>query len=132
MQTQRERFTNLMDSTLGKIKLGDKVKAEASGPQLVAAPDANGQPGLVVGWQLTVWLDHNVLLGQDPVGVTVPVGALLPAADFVVQITTRLLEEARRVRHEATQRASQPTLPDLNKVNAALQNGQPIRQGMQE
>lgn len=120
MQTQRERLTNLMDNALAKIKLSDKAKGEASGPQLVAAMDDNQNPGLVVGWQFTVWLEHNVLLGQDPLGVTVPVGTLLPASDFVVQITTRLLEEARRVRQEVTQRASKPDLPDMGQVQKAL------------
>lgn len=123
-QTQKDRMTNIMDNVLGKIKLGDKVKGEASGPQLVASMDEQGNPGLQVGWQFTVWLDHNVLLGQDPVGVTVPVGALLPPVELVQQVTTRLLEEARRVRHEATQKASQPNLPDMGQVQAALRNGQ--------
>ena len=124
MQTQRERMTNLMDQTLGKIRLRDQVKGEASGPQLVATQDQQGQPGLAVGWQFTVWLNHNVLVGQDPIGVTVPVGALLPAAPLVEQITTRLLEEARRVRHEATQAASSPALPDMGQAMASLRNGQ--------
>jgi hypothetical protein len=96
------------------------VKGEAAGPQLVASLDENGNQGLTVGWQLTVWLDHNVLLGQDPVGVTVPMGALLPPADVVQQVTARLLEEARRVRHEVTQRASMPNLPDMGNVTKIL------------
>jgi hypothetical protein len=106
MQTQRDRFTNLMDSELGKLKLKDKCKGEASGPQLVYAQDPNGNVGMTVGWQLTVWLEHNVLLGQDPIGVTVPVGVLLPTADMVTQITARLLEEARKLRHQATEQIS--------------------------
>jgi hypothetical protein len=106
MQTQRDRFTNLMDGELGKIKLKDKCKGEASGPQLVYAQDPNGNVGMTVGWQLTVWLEHNVLLGQDPIGVTVPVGVLLPTADMVTDITARLLEEARKLRHQATEQIS--------------------------
>lgn len=112
-----------MDNAIAKSKLTDKAKCEASGPQLVAAMDSNGQPGLQVGWQLTIWLDHNVLLGQDPIGVTVPVAALLPDSNLVVQIASRLLEEARKVRHEATQQASRPDLPDMAQVSEALRRG---------
>jgi hypothetical protein len=120
MQTQKERLTNLMDSALGKIKLNDRVKGEASGPQLVASVDPNGQQGLAVGWQLTVWLEHNVLLGQDPVGVTVPVGMMLPPADAVAQITSRLLEEARKIRHAASGPSSPNGLPSMDQVLGKL------------
>jgi hypothetical protein len=103
MQLQRDRLTNLMDSILGKIKLSDKVKGEASGPQLVYVMGPDGPAGVDMGWQFTVWLEHNKLLGQDPVGVTVPVNILLPSEDIVRVVTTRLLDEARKMRHQATE-----------------------------
>lgn len=124
MQTQRDRLSNMMDGALGKIKLGDKCKGEASGPQLVAALDDNGQPGLQVGWQLTVWLEHNVLLGQDPVGVTVPVPVLLPSADMITAITARLLDGARDVRQQANAQASSSGLPSMDEITKRMKGGQ--------
>lgn len=111
MLTQRERLTNVMDGALGKIKLGDKVKGEASGPQLVISTDPQGNQGPAIGWQLTVWLQHNKLVGQDPVGVTVPIGILLPHAGLVEQVTSQLLEEARRIRQEVNVREGKAVIP---------------------
>lgn len=104
--TQKDRLTNLMDSTLGQIKLKDKCKGEASGPQLVYVMGPSGPQGVDMGWQFSVWLEHNVLIGQDPVGVTVPVNILLPSAEIVQTVTTRLLEEARKLRHQATEQVA--------------------------
>ena len=95
MQKQCDRLTNIMDGKLGQIKLGDKCKGEASGPQLVPAVDEEGRPGFTTGWQLTVWLEHDKLLGQDALGYSVPVPMLLPPAELVERITTQLLESAR-------------------------------------
>ena len=105
-QTQKERLTNIMDSAAGRIKLGDKIKCEASGPQLVMAPNQNGSLQLQLGWQFTLWLEHNKLIGQDPIGVTVPVGGLLPPAELVEQAVPYLLEEARKLRQQANSPAT--------------------------
>lgn len=101
MQTQTERLTNIMNQEAGTLKMGDKIVCEAHGPQIVVAPDENGTPAMTMGWQLTLWLNHNKLIGQDPVGVTVPVGVMLPNELMVRQATRYLLEEARKVRDRA-------------------------------
>jgi len=114
MQRQRERLETAMNGKLGEIKLKDKTVCEVSGPQLVYAPDQTGQPSLQLGWQLTLWLEHDRLIGQDPIGVTVPLAGLLPPVEIVESAVPYLLEEARKIRH----RANSP-IPDAT----AMQDG---------
>lgn len=101
MQTLPERLTNLMDGYAGKIKLGDKIKCQASGPQVVVAPDPsqpNNQMALQVGYQFTLWLDTK-LIGQDPVQATGATGGeVAPPPPLIEQIVGRLLEQARQIR----------------------------------
>jgi hypothetical protein len=119
-QTQKERLTAIMDGALGSLKLADKCKGEASGPQLVNAIDPQGNPGLTIGWQFTVWLDHNKLIGQDPIGVTVPVGTLLPSRELVEMVTVKLLDAARELRQQANSpvpsQNGQGQLPSMDEV----------------
>jgi hypothetical protein len=122
MQKQRDRLEAIMDGVLGTIKLRDKCTGEASGPQLVAAQDANGGQGITVGWQLTVWLQHDKLLGQDPIGVSVPVGMMLPPSELVDRITRQLLEEARNIRFRANQEAAGLSMPDPSALRGIGQN----------
>jgi hypothetical protein len=123
MQTQQERLTSIMDGVLGKIKLTDKCKGEASGPQLVMAVDPAGNQGLTVGWQLTVWIQHDKLIGQDPVGVSVPVGVLLPPQEVVEQITRQLLEEARKRRFEMSSKISQESIASMGEAMRQIGKG---------
>ena len=125
MQKQCDRLTNLIDGELGRIKLNDKAKGEASGPHTVPVVNEAGQiVNWTNGWNFTVWLEHNVLLGQDPVGVTIPVATLLPTADMVRQITPVLLERARQLRHEQTEEAKRPQMPSMDALRQIGSNGQ--------
>jgi hypothetical protein len=123
MQRQADRLTNVMDGKLGKIKLSDKCKGEATGPQLVPAQDPNGAPTLTIGWQFTVWLEHDKLLGQDPVGASIPVPGLLPSAELVERVTAKLLDDARQIRFSANQEAAGFTFPSMDRLKGIGQNG---------
>jgi hypothetical protein len=90
-----------MNGVLGRIKLGDKAHAEVSGPQLIFVRAANGQKDLDIGYQAVVVLEHNRLLDQDPVAVTVGVRGLLPHTQSFEQATAPLLEECRKLRDQA-------------------------------
>jgi hypothetical protein len=80
-------------------------------------------PGLAVGWQLTVWLEHDKLLGQDPIGVSVPVPAMLPPAELVQRITHQLLENARKIRFGANQEAAGLQMPSMDALKGIGKNG---------
>ena len=115
---QKDFLEEIMRAKLDTIKFTDLVTPEASGPQLVVIPTPQGQD-LQVGWQLTVWLAHNMLIGQGPVGVTVPVGGISPNVQMVEAITTRLLDEARKVRQKANE---PPATPDAAEMMEAIRN----------
>lgn len=102
-----------MTGKLNMIKFTDLVTAEASGPQLVVVPAPQGGQDLQVGWQLTVWLAHNMLIGQGPVGVTVPLGGISPPVELVQMITERLLDEARKIRQKANEPPATPDAADM-------------------
>ena len=114
-----------MDSIAGKIKLGDKIKCQASGPQIVVAPGADGVSKLQMGWQFTLWLEHNRLLGQEPVGVSAPVGIealggdMVPPAAILEGAVKAMLDKAREIRSE---RESLQQLPTAEDVLAAMRN----------
>jgi hypothetical protein len=114
LQKQRDRIEEIMNLKLIQIALGDNCIAEASGPQYVPV---EGQ-GVQLGWQLTVFLGHNKLIGLPPVGQTLPVGGVHLTDDFLEIAAVRLLEGARQVRQEMTQKASEPVLatPDTNEM----------------
>ena len=119
---QREFLEEVMTGKLNTIRFTDLVTAEANGPSLVPVQTPAGQD-LQVGWYLTVWLAHNRLLGQGPVGVTVPVSGISPNMEMVKVITEKLLDEARKVRQKANE---PPATPDAAEMMEAIrrQNGQ--------
>lgn len=114
---QKDFLEQAMTEKLNQIKFTDLVTAEASGPQLVVVPAQGGGQDLQVGWQLTVWLAHNMLIGQGPVGVTVPLGGISPPLEIVRVITEKLLDEARKVRQKANQ---PPATPDAAEMMEAI------------
>lgn len=110
---QRDFLEETMTGVLDGIKFTDLVTAEASGPQIVVVPTQQGGQDLQVGWQLTVWLAHNRLLGQAPVGVTVPVGGMSPPVEMVKLVTGKLLDEARKIRQKANEPPATPDAADM-------------------
>ncbi len=117
MQTPEDRLTNLMDSIVGKLKMGDKIKCQASGPQVVIAPNpANGQAEIQIGWQFSLWLEHDKLIGQDPVGVSGAMGGApaQPPQPLLEGIVKNLLEQARDIRAKANNpMIATPTADDM-------------------
>ncbi|MGH9920224.1 MAG: hypothetical protein ACRD6W_15325 [Nitrososphaerales archaeon] len=106
----RDKLAQVCVSKLSQIKLTDKVLVDVSGPQLVVGPHPQTKrPHQTMGWQLTVWLEHNKLVGQDPIGVTVGLMSLLPPQAAFERATEMLLEECRRIRDGA----NSPKLPEF-------------------
>jgi hypothetical protein len=100
-QKQADRFTAAMNGVLGRIKLGDKAHAEAIGPQATMFRDPQGRVSFDMGYLAMVVLDHNRLLGQDPVAVSIGIRGLLPPQAAFEQAVNPLLEECRRLRDQA-------------------------------
>ncbi len=84
---------------LNKLKLGDTVGFAVDGPSYVASPQ-----GVTVGWLLLVTLKHNILIGQPDIGVTVPLVGVMPPDEFFRKGAALVLEEARKLRHEMSQK----------------------------
>lgn len=114
---QKDFLEEIMTAKLDRIKFTDLVTAEASGPQLVVVPLPQGGQDLQTGWMLTVWLTHNRLIGQGPVGVSVPIGGISPPVEHVNAITERLLDKAREIRQKANE---PPATPDANEMLDAI------------
>jgi len=112
-----------MTAKLKEIRLGDRTVAEASGPQLVVIGEGPQQQ-LKLGWILSVWLEHEKLIGMPPIIAGLPVSEIYPADALVDMITAKLLDQARTVRAQA----ENPQPPDAAAMMAALQaqqgNGQ--------
>jgi len=100
MSNQRDRLNVLVANKLKKIRLGDQVTGETSGPQLVMVPDEKGQSALQYGWVIFVTLKHNKLIGQEPIGVMVPLAGVLPPDRLVEQAVEWLLEQCREARQQ--------------------------------
>lgn len=100
-QTQAQRFTTAMAGPLGSRKMGDKVRCEVAGPQLIHVKDGRGQIGFDVGYLAMVVLDHNRLLNQPPIAVSVGIRGLMPPAKAFEAAVEPLLEECRRLRDNA-------------------------------
>lgn len=114
---QRDFLEKVMTDKLAQVKFTDQVTAEAAGPQMILMPIPTGGQEWQMGWLLTVWLAHNRLIGQGPVGVTVPVNGLSPNVQLVEVITERLLDEARKVRQKANE---PPATPDAAEMMEAI------------
>lgn len=99
-QTQAQRFTTAMGGALGSLKMGDKVRAEANGPMLIQVREGN-QIGFDMGYLAMVVLDHNRLLNQPPIAVSVGIRGLMPPAKAFEAAVEPLLEECRRLRDNA-------------------------------
>src|ERR1039457_7206642 len=93
-----KRIREVFKGELNKIKLGDTVGFAVDGPAYVPS-----QQGITVGWLIMVTLKHNVLLGQPDLGVSVPVMGVLPPDEVFRQGAAYILEEARKLRHQASQ-----------------------------
>jgi hypothetical protein len=111
-----------MTQRLKETRLGDRVICEVSGPQIVQVQDETGAMKMTIGWQLLVWLEHERLLGQPPIGVGVPIGGLLPEEHFVETVTTKMLEQARDYRMQAESQLEGP--PNAEQVMAMIRAGQ--------
>jgi hypothetical protein len=59
------------------------------------------QPQPQIGWQVTVYLKHNKLLGQPPVTSTMPLPGLIPVDLDFKRVVTHLLQKAMEGREEA-------------------------------
>lgn len=95
MIDQAKRIRELFKSELDKIKLSDTVGFAIEGPSYVPS-----QKGITMGWVAMVTLKHNILLGQDDIGVTVPIMGVLPPDDIFQKGAAYILDEARKLRHE--------------------------------
>jgi hypothetical protein len=95
---QAQRVRDIFSTELDKLKLADTVGYGITGPAIV--PNQQGEP--VIGWVFMVTIKHNVLIGQPDIGVSAPVAGVLPPDDVFAQVAKVLIEEARRLRHEAS------------------------------
>jgi hypothetical protein len=95
---QTQRIREIFTEELEKHKITDTIGAGVTGPTLV--PNDQGDP--VIGWIVMVTLKHNILLGQPDIGAAVPIAGVLPPDDVFRHVARRLLEETRRLRHEAS------------------------------
>lgn len=129
MYGHNRRITELCASTLKKIKLGDTVGVDVTGPAYVVAPDDNGNPAMQVGWIVTVWLKHNVLLDAPDVGVCIPLRGVLPPDGAFEQVTKLLLDQARELRIKM---ANVPAEPDRVKLPAPEPARDPVKPRMRE
>lgn len=98
MIDQAQRVRDVFSTELDTLKLTDTVGYSVTGPAIV--PNQDGSP--VIGWVFMITLKHNVLIGQPDLGVSAPVTGVLPPDDVFRQVAKVLIEEARRLRHEAS------------------------------
>jgi len=116
MPKQRDRIEQVMNDRLAAIKLGDNVVGEAAGPQAIIE---NGQVRAVI-WNLMITLAHNRLIGAPPVIVHAPFPTMEISDEVIVNITERMLEEARKIRARA-ESPKPDDQPDAAAMMRALQ-----------
>lgn len=97
-QTQRARYSNAMNGKLRPLLMGDRGGAEVVGPQSVMFKTPQGQVQFDMGYLAMIVLQHNKLLGQDPVAVSIGIRGLIPPEDAFRGAVEPLLEECRRIR----------------------------------
>ena len=120
---QRDRIEEVMTDRLNQIKLGDTATIEVSGPHYVPPfMTPQGQP--VLGWTLTLYLAHNKLIGQPPVFVSGPIGALMLDDVALHSLTDQMLEKARQARAEVENPQAQQ--PDAAAMMRELQARAPV------
>lgn len=117
-QTQAQRFTTAMGGALGSLKMGDKVRAEANGPMLIQVREGN-QIGFDMGYLAMVVLDHNRLLNQPPIAVSVGIRGLMPPQNAFESAVPVLLEECRRLRDKANN--PEPSVDEVKAAEAVAQ-----------
>jgi hypothetical protein len=114
-QMAAAKYTAAMNQVLTPLKMGDKTHAEVVGPQLCLFRDnATGQPVPAVGYLAMVVLEHNRLLGQDPLGISIGIKGLLPPQKAFEDIAATLLERCREMRDEAN--SPKPSLDEAAAV----------------
>ena len=118
---QRDRIEEVMTDRLNKIKLGDTATIEVSGPHYVPPfMTPQGQP--VLGWTFTLYLAHNKLIGQEPIFVSGPIGAVMLSDAALQGLTDQMLEKARQTRTEME--SPQTPQPDAAAMMRQLQEQQ--------
>lgn len=91
-----EHVREVMWNKLKSIKLADVITSvDAVGPVFVMA-GSPPQPG--IGWQLSVGLRHNRLIGQPPIIFTAGLGGVMPPDEMFEKFAEFLLEKAREER----------------------------------
>lgn len=116
-----DKYREVFAAELDEIRLGDTITGYSiDGPAYVPSPQ-----GITVGWMLMITLKHNVLLGQEDVAVTVPLLGILPNDSIIRQGAKYVLEEARRIRHEASTPPTPEQIQAQEQMIADLANAQP-------
>jgi len=103
MESQQKRVRDLCKAHIKKSLARGNTDStvDVVGPTLVLAPDAQGNPAAQIGWQVTVWLAHDMLLGQPPVGASMPLPAVMPSDSDWKRCVTHLFEQCLSARAQA-------------------------------
>lgn len=120
---QRDRIEEIMGDRLSAIKLGDSCTIEVCGPVHVPALDNQGRQAMALGWNITLWLGHNKLIGQDPIYVSVPLGAVMIDEATLITVTDKLLDEARKIRAKAENPGQVASLEEMIQAAGGSKNG---------
>lgn len=88
-----KRLIEVFATELNRVKLGDTVSFALNGPGVVIGPQ-----GPAIGWTALVTLKHNKLVGQDDIGLSMPIFGVLPPDDVFRQAANFLVEKLREER----------------------------------
>ncbi len=94
MDKLRERYEAAGQAAIDSVKFTDDAVFEVS---FGVVPDPQtGTP--VMGTWLILALRHNILIGQTPVIVSIPVPSLNLGPEFLARAVADMLEQARQAR----------------------------------
>lgn len=107
-----EWLRNAVGTYLEKQQFNDKITVDVTGPQLVNGPDPGNPQQMVLqnGWIVMITLEHNMLVGQDPVGASLPIAGVMPPLMAFQRAAEMCLERCRQVRDEANTAGSPENL----------------------
>jgi hypothetical protein len=104
ISSQHERISKLCAEHLEKSALTDTIRLDLIGPALTLVESDNG-PQPAIGWQVTITVKHNKLLGLADVGVSAGIPRVLPDDLTFTRVCDQLLDQARALREQMYQQA---------------------------